>query len=89
MCREWDNTLVEAAGSLQELSPNAVAVLYANADQQVVHGMTQLARAEYGMKVRRAADSAIEGPFILNHEESMSDKELITWYRANKRKGRK
>lgn len=79
---KWDSTLVDAAATIREVNPAAVAVLYANANESLVEGMKQLVRAEQGMRVRRAMDSAIEGPFVLDHEEPMTDKELIAWFKA-------
>lgn len=85
LTRKWDSALVDAAATIREINPAAVAALYANQDSDLVAGMKQLANAEHGMKMRRAMDSAIEGPFILNHEDEMGDEELIAWFKKNKK----
>ena len=82
LTREWDATLVDAAATIGEANPAAVAVLYAGVDQELVDGMKELVRAQHGMSIRRACDSAIEGPFVLDHEMEITDKDLIAWFKT-------
>jgi hypothetical protein len=87
LTREWDPLLVSAAGAMYHINHEAVQPLYDASP--LFAGMEELCRAQRGMVTRSVMDSAIKGPFVIDHEVPLSDKELITWYRANKRKGRK
>jgi hypothetical protein len=87
LTREWDPLLVEAAKTMRNISDEATQVLY---ESSPLHeGMKELMQAQRGMVVRASFDGAVKGPFVLDHEVPLSDKQLIKWYRANKRKGRK
>jgi hypothetical protein len=87
LCKEWDSLLVSAAGAMYHINHEAVQPLYEASP--LFAGMEELCRAQRGMVTRSVMDSAIKGPFIIDHEAPLTDKELIAWYRANKRKGRK
>ena len=88
LTRKWDATAVDTLTMLKGINPS-LDLLEQYSQVPEYEGMKQMAHAFKGMSMRRACDSAIDGPYILDHEEpELSDKFLIDWWRAQRKRRR-
>jgi hypothetical protein len=88
LTRPWPKTEMDNLLLLKEINRDLDLVAQYEGLAEF-EGMQQLGNAFKGMTIRRSMDSAVEGPFILDHDDAeVSDKFLKDWFRSY-RKGRK